>query len=237
MNYLNNRTFIIRHLILPIVLLAPILIAFELTNWDIDFQRLFYRGEHTWMFNHTDGWVEIYLHDGAKLVTHLYADAAIAIFFLSFRVERFKPFRKDALFVFVATALATGIVAGLKDLTNIDCPIRLSIFDGSDTYVKIFQARIPTESRGICWPAGHASAGFAFMSAYFVVRRWWPRYKALALTGGIGMGLFYGGVRITQGQHFLSHVLWSGIICWVIIVAVAMVIFREKPLAEPTSNP
>lgn len=241
----DYRSFVRRHLIIPLVIMFPILLGFELTSWDVDFQHLFYiPGAHDdWWISSKSGWVETYLHDGGKTLTHIYVDIAIVIFALSFYKDRFKPFRRDALFVVLAVALATSIVSFLKHTTNINCPTNLTIFGGTATYVKIFESRIVGDRYGICWPSGHASAGFAFMSAYFVVLRWWPRYKFLALTVGVGMGFLFGSVRMLQGQHFLSHTLWSGIICWVVIVLLAMVFLGNKNIAhsqarvESAANP
>lgn len=235
MKSFNDRAFVVSHLIVPLALMIPILIGFELTNWDVDFQRLlYYPDTDTWLISKR-GWAEVWLHDRSKTLTHIYANFCILGLILSFWKERFKPYRRDFLFLIVAVALATGVVAGLKQVTYIWCPSQTTLFGGENTYVKIFEPRIWADGQGICWPAGHASAGFAFLSAYFVVRRRWPRYAMWALLGGLAMGTFYGSVRMMQGLHFLSHMFWTAIICWVIMVLLAMVMFRE-PKSIPVSK-
>jgi membrane-associated PAP2 superfamily phosphatase len=234
----RDRRFLITHLVMPLLVMLPILVGFELTNWDVGFQHLFYiPGAHDdWLINSKSGWVETYLHDGGKTLTHIYGDLFIVGLILSFYKERFKPFRQDFIFIISAVILATSIVSFLKHATNINCPTNLTIFGGSATYVKIFEPRILGDKYGICWPSGHASAGFAFLSAYFVVVRHWPRYAWLALLGGLGMGILFGSVRMLQGQHFLSHTLWSGIICWVVMVLLAMVVFKNKNNAQAPNS-
>jgi membrane-associated PAP2 superfamily phosphatase len=223
----NNRAFIISHLIIPLLIMAPILIAFEFTNWDVAFQHLFYIAETgNWIVGKR-GLAEAYLHDGAKWFTWVYGVLCIVGLVLSYYWERFKEFRRDFLFLILAVVLATSVVTSLKQVTNVLCPTQTTIFDGDYTYVKVFEPRIEGQKRGICWPGGHASAGFAFLSAYFVVRRRWPRYAVPALVGGVGMGVLYGSVRMMQGLHFLSHMLWSGIICWEIMVVLSIRIFKD----------
>lgn len=228
-NNMSGKTFIVSHLVIPLLVITPILIGFELTNWDVDFQNFFYIAQNnTWLVDSKKGWIEIYLHDGGKTLTHIYADLAILGLVLSYIKKPFKPFRMDFIFIIVAIILATGVVSALKHETNIYCPNKLTLFGGDVPYVKIFESRIAGYNRGICWPSGHASAGYAFVSAYFVVRRYWPRYAWVALVGGLGMGVLYGSVRMVQGLHFLSHTLWAGVVCWVVIVLLAMVFFKEN---------
>lgn len=232
---LKNQPFTMSHLILPLLIMLPILIAFEFTNWDVDFQRLLFNAETGKWLVSKHGWAETYLHDRAKTLTHIYANICILGLVLSYFKPTFRPFRKDFVFLILAIILATGVVAELKQLTDVWCPSQTTLFNGKATYVKVFEPRIPGEDRGICWPSGHASAGFAFVSIYFVVRRYWPRYAKWALVGGLSMGVFYGGVRTLQGLHFLSHTLWSGTICWTIMALLYMTMFKERTAAQPVS--
>jgi len=74
--------------------------------------------------------------------------------------------------------------------------------------------------QGQCFPAGHASTGFALMAFYFAAYR--ARRHALAraaLSIGVLAGLLLGISRIAQGAHFVSHVLWAGLICWLVMLA------------------
>jgi membrane-associated PAP2 superfamily phosphatase len=58
------------------------------------------------------------------------------------------------------------------------------------------------------------------MAFYFAARAMRnPRLAKIALPGGIVAGLALGLGRIAQGAHFFSHVLWSGVVCWLVIVA------------------
>jgi membrane-associated PAP2 superfamily phosphatase len=59
------------------------------------------------------------------------------------------------------------------------------------------------------FPSGHAAMGFALMAPAFAL---FPAKKIWALgflTLGCVTGAFIGTVRISQGGHFLSDVVWS----------------------------
>jgi membrane-associated PAP2 superfamily phosphatase len=66
---------------------------------------------------------------------------------------------------------------------------------------------------GHCFPAGHASAGFAWLVGYFA----WPQGSAVArrwLIGALIAGLTLGVAQQLRGAHFMSHTLWTSWICW-----------------------
>jgi len=50
---------------------------------------------------------------------------------------------------------------------------------------------------------------------------------ALARAGlwlGLAAGLTFSLARMAQGAHFLSHNLWSALVCWVVILALYVAI-------------
>ena len=69
----------------------------------------------------------------------------------------------------------------------------------------------------------------AFFFAAHRSRRDW-RARGL-LAAGLSAGLILGFGRIAQGAHFLSHVLWSGLVCWLVMVGLYALL-----LAKPRVN-
>lgn len=47
------------------------------------------------------------------------------------------------------------------------------------------------------------------------------------LAAGLLAGFVLGGARMMQGAHFISHTLWSALVCWVVLAALAAVILPE----------
>jgi membrane-associated PAP2 superfamily phosphatase len=108
------------------------------------------------------------------------------------------------------------------------CPWDVDEFGGLVPYTKLFEPMAPNVKAGHCFPAGHASTGFALMAFYFAAYSRRIRKAALiALAIGIAAGLALGFGRVLQGAHFVSHVLWSGLLCWTIMVVLYMLCMRE----------
>jgi lipid A 4'-phosphatase len=64
-------------------------------------------------------------------------------------------------------------------------------------------------SRNCSFISGEASSIYA---SFFALALLLPQYRAALLVGGIAIGTLAGIVRIIQGAHFLSDVLFAGII-------------------------
>jgi len=65
------------------------------------------------------------------------------------------------------------------------------------------------------------------MLFYFVGRaRGRPRWALTGLGAGLVAGMVLGGARMLQGAHFVSHTLWSALVCWIVLAALAAVILR-----------
>lgn len=59
------------------------------------------------------------------------------------------------------------------------------------------------------FPAGHASAGFAFVAFWFLVRRRYSKWGLSVLGGALLFGSLAGIGRLSAGGHFLSDVIWA----------------------------
>jgi membrane-associated PAP2 superfamily phosphatase len=100
------------------------------------------------------------------------------------------------------------------------CPWDLVEYGGFAPHFSLFDPMAGPYAPGHCFPGGHASAGFSLLAFYFGGHA--VRSAALARLGfwsGIGAGTLFGMTRVAQGAHFLSHNLWSGIVCWLVILA------------------
>lgn len=89
-------------------------------------------------------------------------------------------------------------------------PSQVAEFGGTKQFTR---AAIPADqcAKNCSFVSGHASVGFYFLALAFV----WPRRRALWLAVGTAAGLLVGLVRIVQGGHFLSDVVFAGIVVYV----------------------
>lgn len=70
------------------------------------------------------------------------------------------------------------------------------------------------------FPAGHASAGCAWVSLYFFALLLSPSWRWWGLALGLVAGGVFGVTQQLRGAHFLSHVLWALATCRVLALAV-----------------
>jgi membrane-associated PAP2 superfamily phosphatase len=138
-----------------------------------------------------------------------------------------------------STLLALAAISMLKHFSHTSCPWDLAEFGGHAHLISHWAIGTLDGGPGRCFPAGHASAGFAFVSGYFVlhgVSRWQARAW---LAGALAAGLVLGAAQQLRGAHFMSHTLWAAWLCWTIawLVALAVHALRsqgEGPAAEAT---
>lgn len=111
--------------------------------------------------------------------------------------------------------LAVSVVSALKSLNHTSCPWDLSEFGGVAHYASHWRLLFGADGgTGRCFPAGHASAGFAFIGGYFAFRHVAPARARGWLLGAVLAGLVLGLTQQLRGAHFMSHTLWTGWLCW-----------------------
>lgn len=114
----------------------------------------------------------------------------------------------------LSALLALAVISIAKNLSATSCPWDLSEFGGVARYASHWAWGVLDGGGGRCFPAGHASAGFAFAGGYFALRRQQPRAARWWLAGSLLAGLVLGGAQQVRGAHFMSHTLWTGWLCW-----------------------
>jgi len=134
----------------------------------------------------------------------------------------------------VGTLAAVMVVAWVKSRSGTSCPWDLNDFGGLAHYVPHWAGFWEADGGvGRCFPAGHASSAFAFVSGYFVFRQVSPRiaylWLAAVLISGFGLGL----AQQIRGAHFVSHTLWSGAMCWLVAWCVDLVWRHTRRLQPP----
>lgn len=126
------------------------------------------------------------------------------------------PFARRLQLV-VPPLLAWAGVALLKTSSHTSCPWDLHDFGGVARYVSHWQGWRQTDGGGgRCFPAGHATTGFAFIGGWFALRDTWPRLARTWLCVALATGLVLGLGQQLRGAHFMSHTLWTAWICWVV---------------------
>ncbi len=136
--------------------------------------------------------------------------AAIVVTVLSFRRSNYLKYRKIGLFLVLAMIIGPGLLVNtiLKDNWGRPRPRNVDEFGGKYRFEEVLTMDL--ESDGKSFPCGHATMGFYFFTLWFLLRRSRHRLALLFLITGIVYGSFIGLVRMAQGGHFASDVLWAG---------------------------
>jgi lipid A 4'-phosphatase len=120
---------------------------------------------------------------------------------------RWRHRRKALAYLLVALALGPGLIINtvFKDNWGRPRPLHLEKFGGSATFTPVLVLSKQCH-RNCSFASGHAGAAFFPMAGYWLTRkrRW--------LVAGIAFGLFIGFLRMAMGAHFLSDILFAGLI-------------------------
>lgn len=230
-----------RHLLLlhlaPVLPVAALLLVMETTAIDATISGWFFDPVAGVFPLRYDSFLEVFAHQITKQLVVVVACCVIAMYLLSFVLPELKPRRRLLLFLSLSLTLAPLAVILLKAASLRHCPWSLQEYGGFAPHLSLFDAAPPGLQPGHCFPAGHASTGFCLMAFYFACRALGrPRLARIALAAGVIGGFALGLGRVAQGAHFVSHVLWSGLTCWVVIVALYVAILGRAEMQASAST-
>nr|WP_158651844.1 phosphatase PAP2 family protein [Marinobacterium profundum] len=136
--------------------------------------------------------------------------------------------------VFLSLIIVPSVASTIKGISNVACPSSLTEYGGKIPYTPVLkpypEGEKPAKNQR-CFPAGHASGGFALLSLFFLATSARQRKQALALS--LTTGWLMGGYKMLAGHHFLSHTIISMMLAWLIvniIVFCADAFFIKKPI-------
>ncbi|MCE2993904.1 MAG: phosphatase PAP2 family protein [Alphaproteobacteria bacterium] len=194
--------------ILTAVILAAVFYLYP--NLDIDVSAHFYSPE-SGFFLKDKFWV-LAIYNGVKLITILFVVIAAALLLKTFlKTKSLKPrYYRNIIFVTLVCLIGPGFIVHniFKDHFGRPRPHQVEQFGGVAHFQKPFM--ISSEcSQNCSFPSGHASVGFMFISLAMLYKG----YKRKAITAlSIFLGLGIGFIRIVQGGHFLSDVMFAGVV-------------------------
>lgn len=227
------------HLQWPLVVLAGLFVVSAVLHGDLWLaDRLYALEGSRWALRHA--WITQHL---IHLFGRDFSTAAWLAVFAAWLVacgrRGWSHLRRPLLYLLVATALSTLLVSWIKTWSNVDCPWDLARYGGARAYFGLFQWRPAGMAQGQCFPAGHASGGYAWLALYFFLMAVKPTLRGYGLVLGLGMGLLFGISQQLRGAHFLSHDVAALAICWTCAVGVQWAFWRgvgaDSRQASPVS--
>ncbi|MEL7612918.1 phosphatase PAP2 family protein [Vreelandella titanicae] len=176
---------------------------------------LYFLQGNTWAWKDTLITQDI-IHKGGKWLSLAMGLATLFLLLLSTTITRFKDYRTPFLYLFSATLLSALLIATIKHLVSMECPWNLIRYGGERDFIGLLDIHPPSMPASACFPAGHASAGYTWIALYFFFAATRPQWRWAGLALGLGLGLTFGITQQLRGAHFLSHDLWTVMICWTV---------------------
>ncbi len=192
------------------------LLVWELSGWDLVIVRALAGPAG---FTLRDHWfTNLVLHQGGRALGWLVLAALAAQLWRPLPFARQLPLGQRRWWL--ATCLLCLLVIPLvKHASLSSCPWSLAEFGGTAHYVSHWQLGVPDGGGGGCFPSGHASAAFAFLSGYFAMRERHPVAARRWLWAVVALGLIFGTGQTLRGAHYPSHTLWTAWLCLTVAVA------------------
>ncbi len=216
---------ILRQSLLCMLLMALILYVESFTDLDMFVQKAWYSKETaSWLISKADHekWRWLF-YGGMKKMVAIAGGIGVAVMLYGVFARKAALIRSGLLFS-LALMITPLTVGGLKYLTNIYCPHEIQEFGGQAFYQHVLEMANPANAGlicGRCFPAGHASGGFALTMIFFCVPRSfrWP-----ALFMSLCVGWIMGGYQMLRGDHFLTHTLMTMVLAWQINLLIVLTI-------------
>lgn len=204
-------------------LLVLTLLVFELTPFDIWFQDFFFDFQTgRWWVDASAPGPRLFFYVGPKALLILFGLGVIILLVSPERVRNAVGAggrRKELGVVLAVLAIGPAFISGLKATTNVFCPAEMTRYGGEVPYARVFdcypEGQKPAR-RGRCFPAGHASGGFALFALAGLGRT--RRGQRLGFAIGLVAGVWMGGYQILKGAHYLSHTMVTALLTWIVFL-------------------
>lgn len=209
-------------------LMAVLLLAllttpiFWFTDLDIVAGDVYYHPENPdqpWYEEDKPLWA--FFYKASPLLAAVMAFGAIFIMMLGSITQRFRPYKRRALFVVLLVIMGPGLVVNtiFKDNWERPRPRQIVELGGELPYLPpLMKGDFDQPAKS--FPAGHPSVSFALAAALWLLFR--RRYKYWAAAGFVAAsitGVLFGIGRMAAGGHFLSDILWSAYFPWLVAIA------------------
>lgn len=227
---INSPKFLYAHFIYPLTILIVLSTLFNLLDIDKILADYLYRLQgNSWALK--DNWItEQVLHKGGRIASLLLALVVLGLLVASYGLSNWIQHRKPLVYLFAAIAGNSLLVSLLKSFLAVSCPWEFQRYGGSLNYHTVFE-QLSLRNGGGCFPAGHASAGYAWIALYF----FWLGHASNLRWAGLAIplvaGIAFGFAQQVRGAHFISHDVWTLAICWFYSLVLYLLMFK-KPAAN-----
>lgn len=135
---------------------------------------------------------------------------------------------RRAVFILVSLILIQGLVIDiyLKGVFGRARPREIEAFGGAFAFTPFYLVSDAC-SKNCSFVSGHAGMAYSTFVLCFLPES--KRWRARLFTAALAFGLITGWMRVMQGAHFLSDVLFSGLVVFGLTWLMALVFLRPWP--------
>jgi membrane-associated PAP2 superfamily phosphatase len=167
------------------------------------------------MFYNADGWYlkdlpfSRFIYDYANVPAFIIFFGSILMLIFGYWKQKYAIYRKINLFLILIMLLGPGLIVNgiFKAYWGRPRPRQITEFGGSSQYLTVWQKGV--SGAGHSFPSGHASIGFYLFVLFFIFRKKNPKLAYGSLLFALLFGILVGIIRIVQGGHFASDVMWA----------------------------
>lgn len=204
--------------------IGVLLVAFP--QFDLAVTGIFYTTD-TGFYMRDLFWVR-FIHDFVPWFSRAIIAGLLLFLLAAWTILRKRNFflchRRAALYLLLAALLGPLLLVNgvFKEHWGRARPSQVVEFGGAKQFTR---AAVPAGQceKNCSFVSGHAAAGFYILALAFVL----PRRRKFWLLFGTGLGLGIGFVRIVQGGHFFSDVIFCGIVVYLTARILHAVMFRQ----------
>lgn len=185
-----------------------------------------------WLLKHH--WItSALIHPGGKYLSLLMWLGVFALWWRNRGNADFSTLQRPLIFLLLSTLIAVTLVSVLKSTVAMDCPWDMQAYGGLRPYLGLFDLRPSGMRNSGCFPAGHASSGYAWVALYFFFAAAAPRWRMHGLALGLSLGMVFGVSQQLRGAHFLSHDIVALLVCWLTALALSTYMRLDRNQASP----
>lgn len=211
-----------KNIVVTALILIGAILFFGLSGADIWVQSHFYNPQtHQWIVDTNNGVLKFIFYDGIKRLLIIIAILFLCVLIIGWKKRWMQPYRRGFIIVILSSIIVPVAVGSLKAVTNMPCPKNVETFGGAYPHTCVWEKYAAKEchlEKQKCWPAGHASGGFALLSLIFLFHS--RRNKIVSGVVAMVIGWSMGSYKMLIGDHFLSHTVITMILAWLLILLI-----------------
>ena len=187
-----------------VLILSLMIIYSHQSGLDFSIANYFFNPIDQWKYR--DSFVlEKILHKGGVIVTIVILVSLLGRLFYLFKYTNDKNKIKYFSFIFFTSIFTIITIFFLKRYSTLPCPWNSIVFGGEMNTPSLWNAFSVDLPKGKCFPAGHSSGGFCFLSMYFGYTIIYGKRNFKTLIPGLVLGVAFGLTQQMRGAHYLSH--------------------------------